>query len=285
MARVLAKPKKPAKNTFVGKPLRQPLRLEMDYAKLLELSTSEMVKDVEKAVRAFYKKPSVNRYFALDASITNQAQVMLDALERKWFSAFARMAKPASERMVGAVDAASKKGLKRSLADIGKNFSVSVDIFKGDLGEVLDATIFENVALIKSIPQEYLHSIRGFVDRSISQPDSGGIAELTESIDKFLDKRSRIIHNKAKNIALDLTRKAYNNINSARMQSAGIKEFKWIHTGGGQRPRPWHKFQLNGNTFSFRNPPMIDPKTGVHGIPGQAINCKCTMSPVVTFDF
>jgi uncharacterized protein with gpF-like domain len=29
--------------------------------------------------------------------------------------------------------------------------------------------------------------------------------------------------------------------------------------------------------------PVIDPRTGERGIPGQAINCRCVMRPLVEF--
>ena len=41
---------------------------------------------------------------------------------------------------------------------------------------------------------------------------------------------------------------------------------------------------LNGGIFDFDNLPVIDEKTGERGIPGQAINCKCRMRPIVEFE-
>jgi uncharacterized protein with gpF-like domain len=35
--------------------------------------------------------------------------------------------------------------------------------------------------------------------------------------------------------------------------------------------------------YSFDDLPVVDERTGETGIPGQAVNCRCTMSPV--FDF
>ncbi|RIQ43658.1 phage head morphogenesis protein, partial [Bordetella avium] len=31
------------------------------------------------------------------------------------------------------------------------------------------------------------------------------------------------------------------------------------------------------------NPPIIDKTTGERGLPGQLINCKCRMRPVIDF--
>jgi len=36
--------------------------------------------------------------------------------------------------------------------------------------------------------------------------------------------------------------------------------------------------------FSFDDLPVIDRRSGERGIPGQAINCRCRMAPVIEFD-
>ena len=86
----------------------------------------------------------------------------------------------------------------------------------------------------------------------------------------------------AKNVALDQTRKAYQSMNAERMRAAGVKSFEWIHSGGGQKPRPDH-VAMSGNVYRYDNLPVIDKRTGERGIPGQAPNCRCTARPVLDF--
>ena len=50
---------------------------------------------------------------------------------------------------------------------------------------------------------------------------------------------------------------------------------------GGAPPAP--TIELSGKIFSFDDLPVIVPDTGEKGIPGQAINCGCTMRPVYVF--
>jgi len=88
---------------------------------------------------------------------------------------------------------------------------------------------------------------------------------------------------RARMIAHDQTRKAYNNLNRGRMEKLGLKKFKWLHTGGSAHPRKLHQM-LNGLVFSFDDPPIIDEKTGERGIPGQAINCRCRMQVVLDLE-
>jgi SPP1 gp7 family putative phage head morphogenesis protein len=88
----------------------------------------------------------------------------------------------------------------------------------------------------------------------------------------------------AKNVALDQTRKAYMSINTERMRDVGVSKFEWIHTGGSQDPRQYHKTVLNGNVYDINDPPVIDQRTGERGLPGLLPFCRCTMRPVVTFE-
>src|SRR5690606_26092523 len=135
----------------------------------------------------------------------------------------------------------------------------------------------ENVSLIKSIPEKYFTDVTGSVMRSITTGQ--GIKDLITQIEKY----DGITERRAKNIALDQTRKAYNMINKQRMMTAGFKKFKWLHSGGGQHPRKDH-IAMNGNVYSFDDLPVIDKKTGERGIPSQLINCGCVMQPVYEFE-
>ena len=143
-----------------------------------------------------------------------------------------------------------------------------------------------NVDLIKTINANYLEQVKGAVNRSIQ--NGGGLETLVPNMNKFLKSEAQKTRNKAKNVALDQTRKAYNALNAARMERIGVKKFEWVHSGGGQSPREYHMAAapsgLNGGIFSIDDPPVIDQKTGELGLPGQAINCKCIMRPLIQFD-
>jgi SPP1 gp7 family putative phage head morphogenesis protein len=91
-------------------------------------------------------------------------------------------------------------------------------------------------------------------------------------------------------LALDQTRKAYNTINKQRMQAVGVKKFEWVHSGGGAHPRQSH-IRMSGNIYSFDDLPVINEEqvergyeSPQRGIPGQAINCGCTMIPIIVFE-
>jgi len=266
---------------FKGTPLRNNVAVENRYVTDLERITNQMIDAVSREVMRLYRSPAAKQYFAMDSSIGSQARITMNRLENQFDEIFSQYAKPYAERMVNRVGKQSATALHSSLKQLSGGLSIKTDIVNGELREITKATIAENVDLIKTIPEKFFTDVRGAVMRSIAQPNQGGMAELIENIDSMLDQRSRQIRNKAKNLALDQTRKLYNNTNMARMQAVGINRFEWIHGGGGQKPRPLHKFKLNGKTYSFDDLPVIDERSGERGIPGQAPNCGCTMRPVL----
>jgi SPP1 gp7 family putative phage head morphogenesis protein len=267
--------------TFKGTALRGNAGVERRYVSDLERITNAMVSKVSKEIRKFYATEEAAKYFAMDATVGSQARILLNDLENEFNKLFSERAKPYSEKMIRGSANESKSALHSSLERLSGGLSIKTDIVNNELREITKATIAENVDLIKTIPGQYFSQVRGAVMRSIAQPNQGGLAELTENINQMLNKRAKQIRNKAKNLALDQTRKAYNNINAARMKDVGITQFEWVHSGGGQKPRPLHKDVLNGNIYSFDDLPIIEESTGERGIPGQAINCKCTMAPVL----
>jgi SPP1 gp7 family putative phage head morphogenesis protein len=147
--------------------------------------------------------------------------------------------------------------------------------------EVAKASVAENVSLIKSIPEQYFKDITGAVMRSITT--GNGLADLVSEIDKYAGQTKR----RAENLALDQTRKAYNSINKQRMQAIGVRQFEWIHSGGGQVPRESH-LKISGHIFDFDKVEEQQAALGVperdRGIPGFPVNCRCTMLPVINFE-
>ncbi len=191
-----------------------------------------------------------------------------------------------AERMVLRTDKDSKSSLHRSLKELSGGLSIKTDVMSPDIKEALTSSINANVDLIKSIPQDYLDNIRGTVTRSIQQ--GGDMQTLQKKISESLNREQKKVRNKAKNVALDQTRKAATALTSARMEKVGINKFEWVHSGGGQTPRCYHQDKwpkgLNGGIFDINDPPVIDKKTGERGLPGFLPHCKCFMRPIVQFD-
>jgi SPP1 gp7 family putative phage head morphogenesis protein len=267
-----------------GLPLRNNAVIQARYVKRLDNLASRMVSGTQKAVRDLIKSKEGKAYFAQDASISSQARIVFNALNRDWKAMLDELAPKYARDMINQISGYSASSLKLSLEELSGGLTINTDLTTGILHEIIKASVQENILYIKSIQDDYMKNVEGAVMRSITAPDSGGTKELIESIDKMLDSEAKKIHNKARNIALDQTRKAYTNLNAGRMIAAGVDKYEWRHSGGSQTPRPLHKHKLNGQIFSLKNPPIIDERTGERGIPGQAINCKCIMLPVIEFD-
>jgi len=261
-------------HTIYGKRLIPNVGVRARYrADLMKLIDAMVTETREELLKLFRSNEAVE-YFALDASIGSQARILTDALFKKFTLVFGQEAKTIAERMVKNSDKTAKSSLAASLNEFNERLTIQFKRMPEPLKEILKAGVAENVSLIKSIPQQYLTQVQGAVMRSIES--KGGIGSLIKSLGKY----QGITKRRATNIARDQTRKVYNFINKERMVNSNVPGFEWVHSGGGHEPRPDH-IAMNGKTFRFDNLPIIDKRTGERGIPGQAINCGCTMVPMM----
>lgn len=265
-----------SKNIIRGDRLAYNVSTQRRYKKALESLVASMTDETTKAIIKFFEKPLASDFFAQDASVSSQAKTITNKLIEKFQSIFDLKSRTLAERMVKSQLQSSNVALKNSLKKISKDITLNTKILSGELKETISASINENVSLIRSISKNYFTQIEGAVMRSITT--GNGLKDLVPAMKKY----KAITERHAKNIALDQTRKVYNNINRDRMTRVGIEEFEWVHSGGGQTPRQDH-IDMSGDIYRFDKLPVIDKRTGERGIPGQAINCGCTMIPVVKF--
>ena len=261
-------------------------KYEQNIARLIRY----MAKETKREINDLYRSQLGVDYFrhqkevaAMDASFASQARILMNALMGKFTQLFETKSKSLAARMIEGTMKISQSSLYSSLKQLSGGLSLKTGVVPKGMEDVAKASIEENVSLIKSIPQQYFKDVTGAVMRSITT--GRGIADLVPEIQKYNGQTER----RGRNLALDQTRKAYNSINKQRMQAVGVKQFEWVHSGGGQVPRKSHQ-EMDGNIYSFDNLPIINleqVKNGhapERGIPGQAINCRCTMVPVIKFD-
>ena len=273
--------------TLLGSPLRHNVSAEVRYRERLQGLLDKMAKEVEREIIKLFRTPESREYFgdfATDASIASMTRKTVNQLSNKYVCIFNQAGKRFANSMLKEVNKTSKSAMFESLKKLSGGLSIKTDFISEDMQEILKASNQENIGLIKTIPESYFSRLRGELMRTITNPEKGGWSGMIDSIQRTLKKEYEGHHNKARNIALDQTRKAYNNLNAGRMQALGIEKYKWIHSGGGQRPRQRH-LDMNGNIYRLDDPPLIDYMYGaaVYGIPGQAINCRCTMLPIIEF--
>jgi uncharacterized protein with gpF-like domain len=243
------------------------------YAARMTKQIDRMTRETMRAVLASLRE-HLPEDAVMDASPANQVQMVFNALQKKWDQAFGRMASDTAWGFIDDVSKDSSAKLRDSLKELSGDLVLNTSILTGELQDMLDASVKENVALIKRVPAKYFEQMQGDVMRSIQT--EGGLQTLIPA----LEERGVKIRNWAQNVALDQTRKAFNGLNKGRMQALQMDEYEWIHGGGSNHPREYHRDVLHGTICKLSDPPVIDKRTGEKGIPGQLPFCRCTMRPV-----
>ena len=272
-----------------GQQLNYNVSLQRKYALELKKMIRKMIDETNKQLSKLFNGEIADDFFneqeksakiAMDASISSQARILTNYLMNKFNKLFSLKSKDLASKMVINSSEVSKSNLHCSLKKLSGGLSLKTGIIPTGMEDVSTAIVAENVSLIKSIPQEYFKNVTGAVMRSITT--GNGLNDLVPEIQKYGKQTQRRAHL----LALDQTRKAYNNINKQRLQSIGVKKFEWVHSYGGVSPRKSH-IKIDGHIFSFENLEAEQAQLGVpesdRGIPGHAINCRCTINPVIDF--
>lgn len=139
--------------------------------------------------------------------------------------------------------------------------------------DIVSASVRENVALIKSIPQQYLKNVEGLVMRSVQR--GRDLSTLTDA----LEKQYGITRRRAAFIARDQNNKATAVVHDARQKQLGITQAIWLHSHGGRKPRPTHV--ANDGELYDVGKGWFDPAVGEYILPGELPNCRCTSRSVV----
>jgi SPP1 gp7 family putative phage head morphogenesis protein len=271
--------KKKRQSVIKGKRLNYNVGVQQNYINRLVDLVRRMRKEVTQKVLSLFRSSTAKEFKELtkDESISSQARILMSKLAAKFNQLFSKRSKPYAEKMVNEELTASKVSLKSSLKEMSGGVTINTGLIPKSLEEVGKAAIAQNIGLIKSISQEYMQTINGTVMRAISA--GGNLGEITDA----LMKSGQVTERRAREIARDQTRKAFNHISKEKMLAMGLKKFMWRHSGGGQTPRKLHQ-EYDGQIFSFDDLPIIEEGTTIRGIPGDAINCGCTMEPVFEFE-
>ena len=273
-------------NIIKGKPLNFNVGIQRWYEKELLKLVDELTKEAYKEIKPLYKEYKEQITFTQDASISSQMRIALNSLRTFFEKKFKEKGKKFAESMVKKTNRYATKTFMQVMADMfnmekvkeAGGFVMSGSIVSPEKEEVIKALVYENVSLIKSVQDRYFEQITGAVMRSIEN------GEGVTYIEKELMKYKGMTKRRARNIALDQTRKAYNSINRRNMQETGVKKFEWLHSGGGKDPRPYHRDVLNGNVYDVDTGAPNDADDPAFIFPGQLPNCKCRMKPVIEFE-
>ena len=264
----------------VGGALRPAISIADDMARPVRVLIDRMAKEIKRELIAVFHETGMDHSHGMDAADGSiRSRVVLNKLQDKWAPRFNRLSKKIVDRMISRVLKNSAVTLGMSLRQISKNFEVDTSFIDERLKQVISASTQEAANLIKLIPQNYLADVQGAVMRSITT--GRGMKDLVPYLNEKYDGNIRW----ARNVAMDQTRKAYSNVNAARLQAIGVQSFVWIHTGGGAHPRKDH-IAMSGKEYRYDALPVIGVMYGkeVRGKPGDLPFCRCIMKPILNWN-
>ena len=207
---------------------------------------------------------------ALDAVPAAELRAAVQALTRRWRRNFRDLAKDLARYFArsaaGRSDAVLAAALRRGGLSVKFRTTPAVR-------DVLHATVSANVALIRSIPEQYLTSVEGMVMRSVQA--GRDLATLSAA----LVRERGVTVRRAALIARDQNNKATSAIVRVRQVELGLTEAIWLHSGGGKHPRPTH-VRNSGKKYDIARG-WWDPAERKYVHPGELINCRCVSRPVV----
>lgn len=251
------------------KPIHANAGIRAEYDRRLIALIREMAKSYAWFLRAQYRETPPR--MAQDRTPAEELQTALRKLARRWKKNFDEAAPKLAKWFARTNLSRSDSALQKILRDAG--FTVKFQVTPA-MRDVMDATIAENVALIKSIPEEFHSKVEGMVMRSVTE--GRNLSTLT----KQLQARYGITYRRAKFISLDQNNKATAMLRRAREREVGIEEGTWLHSGGGREPRPTHVAN-SGKRFSLKDGWPDPALKGKRIWPGTEPNCRCTWRAVV----
>ena len=281
MPKMLAKRKTPWSNTaskgiVKGKTLTPNAAIEQRYYTALRVLIDRMTAETEHELKGLFKTPHAEEYFAQDASISSQARILTNALIARFSSLFGELSRPMAEEFAEASNKSSDFAVKSSLRQMSGELTLSPrTITSAPLNDILNATVTENVALIRSIPAQYLGGVQQAVMRSITT--GNGMQDLVP----YLQKHKGITLRRARFIAQDQNKKAFQSLSFARMKRAGIHSGIWRHTSGSRHPRQTH-IHMDGKEFVLTEG-LYDSAVKRNVKPGELPGCACRFQPILKF--
>ena len=237
-----------------------------------------MVRSVRKDVDSIvmYAVRSIAPEYQRDSELTLDSWVdvlnsVFVTIRERWSSAqFKALADSVARKFVTTTNNSNARRTERSLG---------INLF-GDsqkLSDYVRSSIAANVALIESIPEQYLTQVESIV---YSNVNSGG---RPATIAKQLQSQFGVTERRAKVIARDQTSKVTGDLNRIRQTDAGFPFFRWLDSSD-ERVRSRHKFldehvtEYGKAIYRWDNPPLSDK--GVPIIPGEDYQCRCIAQPV-----
>lgn len=257
------------KNEKVLRPVHPNVGIEMEYRRRLRLAIEQMHTAVIGRVSAAYRlePPAIAQDDTIESFVHTLRQLF-----GRWMARFDAMAQELAAYFSQSVATRSDYVLRAVLRRGG----IAIEWRPSPAQqEVLRAIAHENVALIRSIPANYLGQVEQAVMRSVQT--GRDLKQLQEDIMKQFGVAKR----RAALIARDQSNKATASLTRVRQIEVGVTEAVWMHSGGGKHPRPSHVKAGRDHVRYDVLKGWFDPHEREWVLPGQLINCRCVSRSVI----
>lgn len=207
---------------------------------------------------------------AQDESPSARMQRDFGAIAAKWQKHFDDLAPTVAENFLKNQFRGTDAAFRQALLDAGWAIEF---VLTPAMRDAFEASLAENVGLIRSIPQQYLREVEGIVMRNYAA------GRDVKSMAREIRGRFKVTSNRAWLIARDQSNKANSVVQKARMMELGITEAIWMHSYAGREPRPTHE-AMNNKRYKIAEG-MYDSAVKYNVWPGSLINCRCLSRAVL----
>ena len=207
-----------------AKPIKVSRKLELDYTRALLAIVDDMHTETVKTLMPLIDTPSIG----------DSKRIVNDGLFSDFKSAFSQLSLAIKNKVSGIASALVEVIVGKQAAEIDKQL---IDLIQKQTGlglsglvaddavkEAIDVAKEANIALINSIPQQYLDRLEQAVTNAIQIGASSPLDEIDAAMDDIL----RITKNRAKLIASDQLGKITVAISRAKQAALGITHYTWV---------------------------------------------------------
>lgn len=212
---------------------------------------------------------------AMDATPVEEMVKRFKDLQKRWLKRFEQAGPKIAKTYVSGAYRSTDSAMMNALREVG--FAVKFSMTP-TVKDAFNASLSENIGLIKSIPEQYLASVQGAFSRAYSQ--GKGLDTMIKDIERI----GGVTQRRAARIAFDQSGKVNAVVERARRLEMGIKQAEWRHSGGGKHPRPEHvKAGAEHRRYDVRKGCPIKNESGeIEYInPGEKPFCRCISISVI----
>lgn len=229
--------------------------------------TGAVAKSLEGKLEAFAKPEAEKEDDGKRLDAPPPADGDVGAAIRDATRAAMKAAEESGPQLKAATATAAKRTVKHSQNEFVR-LKLDLRIKREPDFDKLIATATKDVAArFKGTVESQIEKLEAILDDGFSMRHETLAKEIARQLDDVSESRAEFL---ARDAVLSINSK----ITTARMKSAGIARFAWT-TSGDERVRDSHA-DLDGQIFSYDDPPVVD---GEPALPGEPPLCRCTAFP------